>query len=152
MRRGRLERFGRGVLRAVSAIDAAGPRARREPSRRSPDSPDGHRHAAQRAAGLGRATARRHAAAARAPDRARRLLPRPPPPARRRRRGCVAAAPPAARSCWRGCGCARSALAGALDPPGRAGAAAAADRARRRDRDRARRCSCSRSAGSACGR
>ena len=135
------------------AIDAAGP-AQNDRASAAPafsDGPHGHRDAAQRAAGLGGPAAHRHAAAARAPDRARRLLPRPPAP---RRRDAVAGV---ARH-DRAAGAAGVAVgARARAPPERSNR-----RMRRCSRCRrstaparwrsARSCSCSRSAGSACGR
>ena len=89
-------------LRTVTAIDAAP--AERGVRRR----PAGHRHDAQRAARLGGAPARRHAAAARVPHRARRLLPRAPPASRGRRRGSRGWPSRARRSCSPGGGRARS--------------------------------------------
>ena len=101
--RRRLERFGRAALRAVTAIDAAGPAQDDGGGRPSPGARR-DRHDAQRAARLGGAPARRHAAAARLPDRARRLLPRPPPPPRRSGRGWSGSRVGAARAAGVGVG------------------------------------------------
>ena len=97
--------FGRAAVRAVGAVDAAGPRDGPSFDGR----PEGHRHAAQRPARLGRAARGRLAAAARAARRARRVLPRPPPPRPDRRRGSPGWRSPPCRCRWRGCGCGCSA-------------------------------------------
>ena len=94
-------------------VDAAGPRD----GPAFAGAPEGHRHAAQRAARLGRAARRRLAAAARAARRARRVLPRPPPARADRRRGSPGWRSPPCRCRWRGCGCALLGATGAIDAP-----------------------------------
>ena len=79
--------------------------------------PHGHRHAAQRAARLGRAADRRLAAAARAAGRARRVLPRPPPPRAVAPLGARGSPSPPCRCPSPGCGCARSARPGVIEAP-----------------------------------
>ena len=146
--------FGRAALRAVSAIDAAGPAqtTARAPRRRSPTARTGivtmRNVLPDWAVRLLVGTLLLPGAA----DRARRLLPRPPPAARRRRRGWCGSAPSRCRSllAWLWVRAARR------HRRARAARRADARRCRRSSAPArwrsARSRSCSRSAGSACGR